>query len=30
MVDEFRNFLMSEEADIVGYLIKDLSVLGEE
>ena len=30
IVDEFRNFLMSEETDIVGYLIKDFNVLVEE
>jgi len=30
IVDEFPNFLMSEEADIIGYQIKDFSVLGEE
>jgi len=29
-VDEFRNFLMSEEADIIGYQIKDFNVLVEE
>jgi len=30
IVDEFRNFLMSDEADIIGYQIKDFSVLVEE
>ncbi len=29
IVDEFRNFLMTEEADIIGYLIKDFNVLVE-
>jgi len=29
-VDEFRNFLMSEEADIVGDQIRDFNVLGEQ
>jgi len=30
IVDEFRNFLMSEEASIIGYQIKDFNVLVEE
>ena len=30
IVDEFRNFLMSEDANIIGYQIKDFSVLVEE
>jgi len=29
-VDEFRNFLMSEEVDIIGYQIKHFNVLVEE
>jgi len=30
IVDEFRNFLMSEEASIISYQIKDFNVLVEE
>lgn len=30
IVDEFLNFLTSDEADIIGYQIKDFSVLVEE
>ena len=30
IVDEFRNFLMSEDANIIGYQMKDFSVLVEE
>ncbi len=27
IVDEFRNILMSDEADIVGYQIKDFNII---
>jgi hypothetical protein len=30
MVDEFRNFLMSEEADIIGYQIKDFNIIDSQ
>jgi len=29
-VEKFRNFLMSDEANIIGYQIKDFIVLVEE